>query len=159
MRDLGSFGTPKPAVDPEKLDSFDYFGARVRVNPTFGELDLADFFATAAALDDADTAQSLALLKGVFVDSIHPDDFETFWSTAKRERQAIEDLMQVVVAIVEAVTDRPTERPSDSSDGPSPTRDTSAGVSSSQVVRRLEQEGRPSVAVMVLQREDSLASA
>lgn len=161
MGDLGSFGTPKPPVDVDLIDSFDYFGERVRVNPVFGELDLVDFFDTASRIDDADTAQAMAALKGVFRDCILPDDFDTFWSTAKRERQGVEDLMQVVMAVVEAVADRPTVRPSDSSDGPSDTSGTSVADSSSRVVRRLEQDGRPSIALMVQQAQDvgSRASA
>ena len=159
MADLGSFGTPKAPLDPEQVDSFDWFGARVRVLPEFGELDLVDFFDSASRIEDTDTAQAMAALKGVFRECIDPEDFDTFWSTAKRERQGVEDLMEVVMAVVEAVTDRPTVRPSDSSAGPSRTSATSAGASSSRVIRRLEREGRPSVALMVQQAQEASAAS
>lgn len=161
MADLGSFGTPKPPLDPEAVDSFDYFGSRVRVNPAFGELDLVDFFDAASTIQDTDTAQAMHALKGVLRQCILDVDFESFWSTAKAQRQGVEDLMEVVMAVVEAVADRPTERPSVSSDGPSDTSATSAGGSSSRVIRRLEQDGRPSIALMVQQAQDvgSRASA
>ena len=157
MADLGSFGTAKP--EPEQVDTFGFFGATIRVNPAFGELDLADFFEVAASIDEKDNAQAMGALKAVFRACIHPEDFDTFWATAKRERQGIEDLMGVVMAVVEAVADRPTVRPSDSSAGPSSTSAISADASSSQVIAHLEEIGRPSVAKMVRDREAFLASA
>lgn len=158
MADLGTFGVERPAY--EEVDTFGYFGETIRVNPAFGELDLADFFDTAARLDGSEGAQAMAALKGVLRDSIHVEDFDRFWAAAKANRQGIEDLMAVLMAVIEAVTARPTQRPSDSSGGPSSTRATSPGGSSSQgIVRDLELAGRPSVAYMVQQREASLASA
>lgn len=157
MADLGTFGVERPVSG--EVDSFGFFGARVRVNPAFGELDLADFFEAISSVDDQDTAQALAALKSVFRQCILPEDFDGFWSAAKAHRQGVEDLMEVVVAVVEAVAARPTRRPSDSSDGPSPTRATSAGASSSRAIARLEGQGRPDLALLVSRAEESRASA
>jgi hypothetical protein len=155
VADLGSFGTPREAAEP---DTFGWFEHTLRSNPDFTELEVADFLESAAKVDEANISEAMALLKGTFRMVVHPDDFDTFWSTAKRERQGVDDLMGVLYAVVEAVTDRPTERPSDSSDGPTRTAPTSAGDSSSRVVRRLETEGRPSMALMVMQASEAQGS-
>jgi hypothetical protein len=156
VSDLGTFGTKKPEAEG---DTFGWFEHTLRINPSFGELELADFLEAATVIDAENVSESMGVLKGSLRAAVHPDDFELFWSTAKRERQGLEDVMAVFMALVEAVADRPTERPSDSSDGPTSVADTSGDGSSSQVIRRLEVEGRPSIALMVRQREDSRASA
>jgi hypothetical protein len=153
---LGRFGVAKDAVDD---DTFDYFEHQIRVNPEFGELELADFLEAATAVDEENVSASMGLIKGTLRSMVHPDDFDTFWGTAKRERQGILDLMAVLQAVVEAVADRPTQRPSDSSDGPQLTSVSSAGGSSSRVIRRLVAEGRPSVALMVRQASEARDSA
>jgi hypothetical protein len=152
---LGTFGVKHEPTE----DTFGFFEHTLRVNPGFGELELADFLEAAAVVDEDNATASMALLKNVMRAAVHPEDFDTFWTTAKRERQGIADLMGILIALVEAVTDRPTERPSDSSDGPQQTSLGSVANSSSQVIRRLEVEGRPSIALMVRQAEDSRASA
>lgn len=148
VADLGSFGNAKPPLDPEQVDDFGYFDIRVRVNPGFGDLDLADFLDSATAVD-TDDIRAAGFVKEALRAAVHPEDFDAFWSTAKRERQGIEDVLEVLILAIEAVTARPTVRPSDSSDGPGSTTLSSVGGSSSRVIERLEAEGRPSVAVMV----------
>jgi len=153
---LGTFGTPREAPEEQ---SFGYFGTEVRVNPDFGELDLADFMEAAADLDE-DSVDSLSLLKNTMRGAVHAEDFDTFWATAKRNRQGIADLLPILYAVVEAVSARPTERPSDSSGGPRPTRALSAVDSSSQVIGRLEGQGRADLALMArMATEASAASA
>lgn len=160
MASLGSFGTPREVV--EVVDTFDYFGSEIRVSPEFGELDLADFMEAAAGLDE-DSVDALSLVKRTMRSAVHAEDFDTFWRLAKANRQGTEDLMPVLYACVEAVAERPTQRPSDSSDGPSATRALSAVDSSSQVIGRLEGNGRPDLALMAHMateaREASAASA
>lgn len=156
MSSLGAFGVKRDAgVEPE---TFEFFGETVRVNPAFGELDLADFMEAAVSVED-DSMAALSLLKGTFRSCVHAEDFDLFWSTAKRERQSIQDLLTILYAVVEAVTDRPTERPSGSSDGPQAMSGSSVDDSSLQVIHRLEREGRPSVALMVHQAQDSRVTA
>lgn|SRR5690242_14130582 len=155
MASLGRFGVQREAVE----DTFDWFEHTLRVNPSLSELELADFLEIASAVDENNIAQAMALLKDTFRLVVHPDDFEAFWTTAKRERQGAQDLMAVFHAVIESVADRPTDRPSDSSDGPQLTSVTSVDDSSSQVIRRLEMEGRPSIALMVAQAAESRASA
>lgn len=159
MSDLGSFGVAHE-VDPDVgEDSFEFFGTRVRVNPEFGELDLADFFEAASLVNASDVGQSLALLKRTFRSCVHVDDFDEFWATAKRNRQGVTDLMHIVRAVITVVTARPTERPSDSSDGPSPTSEPSAVDSPSQVIADLESKGRPDLALIVTQAQALRRSA
>lgn len=156
MASLGRFGVQR---DLTEGDTFDFFEHEIRANAAFGELDLADFLEAAELVDVEDASESMRLLKGTMRAMVHPDDFDKFWATAKRERQGIEDLMGLMQAVVEAVSARPTGRPSDSSDGPRLTSVTSVGDSSSRVIRRLEQEGRPSIALMVAQAAEARASA
>ena len=156
MASLGRFGVQRELVDG---DTFEFFEHVIRANASFGELDLADFLEAADLIDEENVSASMGLIKGTMRAMVHPDDFDTFWATAKRERQGILDLMAVMQAVVEAVSGRPTERPSDSSDGPRLTSVTSADDSSSRVIRRLEQEGRPSIALMVAQSAEARASA
>ena len=156
MADLGTFGVKKEQPDG---DTFGWFEHTLRVNPSFGELDLADFLEDAAGINEDNVTESMALLKQTMRACVHVDDFGTFWSVAKRERQGIADLMGLLYAVVERETGRPTSRPSDSSGGPLSTNASSAGDSSLQVIRRLEQEGRSSIALMVAQRAEALTAS
>lgn len=154
MSSLGSFGTPREAEDV----TFEWFDKTIRVNPSFGELDLADFMEMAGGVDETHVSEAMTLLKGSMRAVVHEDDFDEFWTIAKRERQDADDVMKVYLAVVEMVTDRPTERASDSSDGPQPTATSSEDDSSSRVIARLVDEGRPSIAYMVRQRSLAISA-
>jgi hypothetical protein len=97
------------------------------------------------------------LLRNVIAD----EDWGRFEEHASVTRADGDDLLEVVKQAMAAISERPTDRPSDSSDGPQATSDSSADVSSSPVIHRLEQEGRPSIALMVQQAQEqgSRASA
>jgi hypothetical protein len=148
---LGSFGKPKAAA-PER--SFEFFEATVRVDPGFGELDFADLMAKARTVD-TEGPSGMGLLVDIVRNMVHEGDFEQFWKIARRERQTVTDLMEIVYAVVEAVAERPTEQPSDSSAGLQSAGPSSTADSSSQVIRRLEQSGRPDLALMVTQAQEA----
>ena len=158
MASIGRFGV---AREPVEGDTFEWFEHTIRTNPAFGELEIADFMEAAEVISEEDGVRAYSLVKGTLRAMVLEEDFDKFYATAKRERQGVEDLMTLILAVVEVAAGRPTVRPSDSSDGPSTTRLSSAESSSSRVIHRLEQEGRPSIAYMVQQAEEhgSRASA
>ena len=140
MTHLGSFGQENPVAEV----TFDYFGVQMRANPEIGELDYIDFMETAGAVD-TQSAEAAGLLKNFGRMCLHPDDFDTFWATAKKHRQGIEAVFKVLTAIVEAVADRPTERSSSSAATP-----TTGGTSSAAgPLARLE--GRPDLQLVAQQ--------
>lgn len=134
MASLGTFGTAYDA--PAEPDTFDYFGATIRVNPALSDLDLADFLDLFGDLDvdNLKPAQAITVMQGLkqhFRALVHPDDFAEFWRLARANRQGTVDLLAISMALIESVTSRPTKRPAVSTDGPSstPTSSQSAAVS------------------------------
>lgn len=110
---------------------------------------------------DANDMEGLVAIYDMLRNVIADEDWERFESHATTVRADGDDLMGLVQQAIQAISERPTERPSDSSDGPQTTSDSSAGDSSSRVIRRLEEQGRPSLALMVQQAQEqgSRASA
>lgn len=152
---LGDFGTSRPAHEAE----FGYFGHTIRVHPNLSDLALIEFMESAVAIDSMDGADAMVAVSRMLRSLVHPDDWSTFWDAARANRQQIDDMTGLAEKLIESLTDRPTERPSDSSDGPPSTDEKSPVVSSSPVVRRLEQQGRPDLALMVVKTQEHLASA
>jgi len=192
--DLGDLGGE--AVEPV-LATFWYFGRTFRVNPDLTETTLIDMLDAAksvtvtdprAALTEADAEAIMGQVeqtKSYVREHIHPDDFATFWATAKANRQGVQRLMQVCWRIVELISERPTSPPSGSSDGrPGIRRNSPGGVSSPvagvpeidgswwpeglpynpdavAVVEEFERRGRPDLAnqIMVTNERRAAASA
>lgn len=131
-RSLGSLGTPHEPVDL----TFDYFGVVIRVSPDASDLDLVGFMLEAAdveAVDEQKAMQATArYLKGLIAEG----DWDTFWRTAKANRQTLPDLLMLGEQIIEALAGVPTERPSDSVGGPQTTPPKSKGGSHSQRASR-----------------------
>lgn len=158
-RDLGQV-TEAPEVAEEI--TFSYFGATIRVNPEYSELDLVDFVEAGSTVDEKNP-QAIILIKTFYRSVIHPDDFETFWQLAKRNRQDVAKLAKTYAKIVEGLTDRPTSPPSDSSDGRPKTATTSTGAAWTDFTPEGRQamatlRGRPDLQRHVVLREEALAS-
>jgi hypothetical protein len=144
-RHLGSLGTERPQFDCD----FEWFGATIRANPDVSpELELADFMKRASSIDlgevDTDnvTPEQIAKAAGAMEavtelirPLVHPDDFDTFWDLAKRNRQDIQDLMNVAMQLVEVASGFPSGRPSSSSAGRSRTKQRSRVGSSPRASR------------------------
>jgi hypothetical protein len=144
---LGSFGTVAEDVEI----TFDYFGQVIHVNPSLGELDYVDFLASAGAME-VESVASVGVVKDFTRMCIAPEDFDTFWSTAKAQRQGVEQLFEVLKVVVEATSDRPTVRPSSSS--ATPTSDATSFV----LPRRVQ--GRPDLELLIhKQQADQAAEA
>jgi hypothetical protein len=150
-RTLGSFGTPHDVLDVD----FDYFGTMVRVNPGLSDLSLLDIMARVAEFDEKTPAPFVvAAIEDLQRSIIHEDDRDAFKAASRANRQSLEDLIDLAQALIAAVTEVPTERPSSSSDGPTSTGQSSVVVSSSPVVQRLEEQGRPDLALVVVQAQE-----
>ena len=104
--------------------------------------------------DSADM-EALAVMLDLLEQCIAPQDWQRFQDCADKNRADGDELMAVVTSVMEALTERPTSRPSDSSGGPQPTQANSEGVLSSRVIGRLEDQGRPDLALMVTQARTS----
>jgi hypothetical protein len=107
---------------------------------------------------DSEDIEGVAMIDSLIDQCLRPEDVERFDEVCGRERPDFDELMEFVMGVVAEVTERPTKRPSDSSDGPTPTKLSSLDDSSSRVIRRLEEQGRPSIALMVQQRESSVSA-
>lgn len=112
MGSLGDFGQAKPQV----ADTFGWFGETIHVSPNLTDLVLMDFAEQAKGLDENDP-RAMSFLKDQMRVVIAPDDFDSFWSTAVRNRQDSKDLMAVFKRIIESISERPTVLPSVSSVG------------------------------------------
>lgn len=116
MSTLGSFGR---AYDRIELD-FQFFGATIRVNPSVSKAAMVEFLAEAGGVNQNDEVAGARVIMQFMREIVHPEDFDTFWGLAKRERQDPEaDLMPIGHAVMEAVAGFPTGEPSGSA--PTPT--------------------------------------
>jgi len=147
MANLGKFGEARE----ELTDTFEYFETEIRVNPNLSEVDILDFMETAFTVDQEDP-KAILVVKEFLKSLVHPDDFNTFWETARAKRQRIEDIQNVAKSIVEAVTSRPTQQPSGSVRGRRSTKAKSKAVSSSRVLTRLG--GRPDLQLAVVKAQE-----
>lgn len=118
MASLGRLGRK---YDPIDLD-FDWFEATIRVNPSCSRAALVEFIAEAGTVDQADEIRGAQLIMRMLREVIHPDDFEQFWTIAKRERQDPKnDLMPIAQQVIEKTSDFPTGQSSASTSGPAST--------------------------------------
>ena len=108
---------------------------------------------------DSNDMEGLAALYDLLESVIADADWARFQKAAHRTRASGDELFDFVTSAFKALTGRPTREPSDSSDGPPITSSSSTDGSSSPVIARLEQQGRPDLALIVDQAERSRVSA
>jgi hypothetical protein len=114
-----------------------------------GMATLMDFAEVAMGGVDSNDMAGVVALKGLLRECVAEDEWDRFWALAKKSRATGDELMIVVQEAVAALAERPTLRPSDSSDGPRTTPPRSEDDSSSRVIARLEEKGRPDLALVV----------
>lgn len=155
-KNIGTLGKYKEPTD----DFFEYFGHEIRVNPDFSELDLLDFVEAGTTIDDQ-SPEALTMLKTFFRTLIHPDDFDLFWSVAKKNRQGFQALAEVSQGVIAGLSGLPTQSPPASSDGRPTTVGTSTVVEfSPEGNRALSQlAGRPDLQLHVVRREEARQAA
>lgn len=134
-------------------------GERFTVADAIGLMPLMRFAKVAQSGVDTNELAGLAAMYDLLEQCIADAEWERFQAHADRTRADGDELMKVVSDVFEVLSQRPTQRPSASSAGPSPANAKSADVSSSQVIDRLEQNGRPDLALLVTQAQASRVSA
>jgi hypothetical protein len=141
-------------------DQFEVFGESFRfADPSDYEFAMMEF-ADAAEYADVDTLAGAATIMRVLKAVVHPDDVKRFTLAARTNRARVErDLLPIVVEAFGRETGRPTGQPAESSDGLQPMSETSVDDSSLRVIHRLEDQGRPDLALMVDAAQRSRASA
>jgi hypothetical protein len=127
----------------------EFAGERFATADKIGLMPLMRFAKVAKAGTDSGDMEGLAALYDLLQQCVAPEDWARFEAAADRSRADGEELMKVMSDVMEVMAKRPTSRPSDSSAGPTITPPSSEGDSSSRVARRLEQEGRPDLALVV----------
>ncbi len=130
-----------------------------------GSLPLMRFAKIAKAGVDGDTLDGLAAMYGMLEQCIHEDDFPRFEAHADDRRADGDELMEAVKDTFRVLSDRPTGRSSDSSDGPRTIEPNSTAVSSlpdtgpERVISRLNEQGRPDLALLIRRRQEESLSA
>ncbi len=163
-RSLGKFGKKKA----EREDTFDYFEETLRVHPHLSDVAFFDFMRRAKQLDirieDPEDREEMAaafqkaapLVEDFLTFAIHPDDVDAFFRIARENGQHMLDMAADCQGICAAVAARPTGKSSGSRAGRQVTKQSSVGNSSSRATkRRLEREGRPDFALIVLENMEA----
>lgn len=133
----------------------DFFDEVFTVADKIGLMPLMRFAKVAKGGADSADMEALAVMLDLLEQCIAPSEWQRFQDCADRNRADGEELLAVVTSVMETLTERPTSRPSDSSAGPQTTTPNSEGVLSSRVIGRLEDQGRPDLALMVNQARSS----
>jgi hypothetical protein len=170
--------SPEPAAQPAEADTFEWFGESIRTHPNVSELPFLDLLEKAedGEIDENDPRTGV-LVKGLFREYVHPDDFDRFWKLAREHGQGTDDLIVVVYRILELKAERrPTKPSSGSRRGRTPTAAKSRGGSSRKgsrsrstreppedqreaatvrVIRGNLQDGRPDLALHVAEADQA----
>lgn len=139
-------------------DTVDFFGADFRVAERVGLMPMMRFAVLAKTGVDANEMEALAAMHDLLKNCLADDEWDRFERHATDHRADGDDLMEVVGKVMAALADRPTKRSSDSSDGPRVIEPSSTDDSSSRVVERLNEQGRPDLALIVRRREEFLSA-
>lgn len=140
------------------MSTVDFLGEQFRVAERVGALPIMRFAKAAKSGTDSNDMEGLVALYDLLAQVIHPDDWARFEAHADREHADGDQLLVVVQQALAAVAGRPTGRSSDSSDGPQTIEPSSTDDSSSPVIHRLNEQGRPDLALLVRRRQESLTA-
>jgi hypothetical protein len=151
-------GTAGAPIVEESYVLVGYFGTDIRVvtDPLHLEQTMEEFLDLAATMDDEDV-RAIGTVRAFLRALVHPDDFAKFWRLVKSNRQDIDAQMGFGKWLVEQMTGHPFAEASVSSPAAASTEPKSAEDVSLRVQRRYEEQGRPDLAIAVLDRRESLA--
>jgi hypothetical protein len=142
--------TPVVQVAEEvSTETVAFFGKEFHVADRIGLMPLLKFAKHAREGVDSADAEGLAAMYDFLRQCIADDDWNAFENHATDQRADDEDLLELITQVMEIVGERPTKRRSGSSTGSSTTAPSSEGDSSSRVIQRFEQDGRPDLALIV----------
>lgn len=133
-------------------------GAEFEIPEKVSHLAIMEFASLASQGVDADTMEGYAAAFDLIRAVIRDEDWPRFRTLANRQRVDTAELMEIVGRVLSIVAARPTGGLSDSSAGQPNTSLSSVDGSSSEVIARMEREGRPSIAYMVRQADQGRGS-
>jgi hypothetical protein len=136
----------------------EFAGRTFRVADKVGLMPLMRFAHIARQGVDASDMDGLAAIYDLLRSAIADEDWRAFEDHATDVRADGDELLAIATEAIQVVAARPTVEPSDSSDGQPTASRSSADGSSSEVIARLEAQGRPSIALMVQQADQGRAS-
>lgn len=130
-------------------ESIQFNGESFAVAERIGAMPLMRFAKIAQGGVDANEMAGLAAIYDLLEQAVDPADWQRFCDHADKTRASGDELMTVVRDAITVLSARPTSRPSDSPGGPPTTQESSGGDSSSRAIARLEERGRPDLALIV----------
>lgn len=139
-------------------DTVEFLGESFRVADRVGALPIMRFAKAAKSGADANDMDGLVALYDLLAQVIDPADWPRFEAHADAQHADGADLLKVVQEALALVAGRPTGRSSDSSGGPRIIEPSSTDGSSSPVIHRFNQQGRPDLALLVRKRQESLSA-
>jgi hypothetical protein len=159
-RRLAGFGSPPEEPAQDTWAVVPYFGVDIRVLDDGDVLliDLEAFISEASNISQDDMA-ALGLIHSFLKRMIHPDDFRKFWDLVRLHRQDMDAQMSFAKFIIEEMSGHPTPLLSGSSAGQQGTEHSSVGDLSSRAQARLEEQGRPDLASVVLYARERQSTA
>ena len=140
------------------MTTVDFLGESFRVADRVGALPLMRFAKIAKSGVDANELDGLVAMYDLLGQVIHAEDWARFEDHADDQHADGDQLLELVQEALALVAARPTGRLSDSSDGPQTIEPRSTDVSSSPVISRLNEQGRPDLALLVRKRQESLSA-
>ena len=141
------------------MSELTFSGETFRLADKVGLMPLMRFAHVSRRGVDSNDMEGLAAIYDLLKQCLADEEWDRFEDHATDVRADGDDLLAVVSQAIEAIAARPTSEPSDSSDGPTHTSGSSADGSSSPVIARLVERGRPDLAVIVDQAQRSRISA
>lgn len=148
----------------DAAETVDFEGKPFHVAERVGVMALMRFAKLAQTGAKPLSMVALAAQYDLLEQCIHPDDWAAFQTHAETVRADGQQLFGVVKDVFGVLADRPTGPQSDSSSGLRTTEPSSTGDSSSpatgpqRVIQRLNDQGRPDLALVVRRREESLTA-
>lgn len=152
-------------------DTVDFCGADFRVGERVGLMPMMRYARvakrmlerqkTGAASDGMDEIEQLDATLSLLEQCVHPDDWSRFEQVTTEHGVDQEGYMEFAGRVMALLANRPTGQPSDSSDGLRIIEASSTAVSSSpeeSVIQRLNDKGRPDLALIVRKRQEALTA-
>jgi hypothetical protein len=139
-------------------DQIEFLGRGFTVAAKVGLMPLLRFAKAAKSGLDSSDVEGMAAMYDLLQQCIVDEEWAAFEQHATTQRADDEDLMDFIKRVMAVLSGRPTKRPSDSSTGPQNARSSYGDALSSRVTSRLEQQGRPDLALIVTEAQEARAS-
>lgn len=132
-----------------------FLGEKFQILDQANEFALMEFASAAQEVDEENSLEALATIYRLIQATIVPEDWKRFRAHAREKRATVDQLMEIAVDVFEAASENPTQQPVVSSDGHWNDASKSEDDSSSRVIEKLQNEGRPAWALIALQQKEA----